>query len=128
MKSKFVVIFLWSLILIAVQMGLLFSPGLEYSTAADEPDLVLGQILDRMEAQYTGKSFKAEFAQETTLKAMDITDFATGKMFVRYPGMMRWEYDKPEKHTIYSYVPRCDDILGHNHFFIWNGLFTKSIF
>ena len=99
-KSKVVVYFFWSLILIAAQMGLLLLPGCEFSAAADEPDLALGQILDRMEAHYTDKSFKAEFAQESTLKAMDITDFATGKMYVRYPGMMRWEYDKPEKQVI----------------------------
>ena len=67
---------------------------------AAEPDLTLEQILDRLEQHYTNKSFTAEFGQESTLKAMDITDFATGKMYVRYPGMMRWEYDKPEKQVI----------------------------
>ena len=113
-KSKVVVYFFWSLILIAATMGLLLSPGCEISAAADEPDLALGQILDRMEAHYTDKSFKAEFAQESTLKAMDITDFATGKMYVRYPGMMRWEYEKPEKQVIITdakklWIYRPDD-------------------
>jgi outer membrane lipoprotein carrier protein len=31
---------------------------------------------------------------------MDITDFAKGMIYVRYPGMMRWEYEKPEKQVI----------------------------
>jgi outer membrane lipoprotein carrier protein len=31
---------------------------------------------------------------------MEIVDFAAGKIFVRYPGMMRWEYEKPEKQII----------------------------
>ena len=68
--------------------------------SAAESNLTLEQILDRIEKLYTDRSFKAEFAQESTLKAMDITDFASGKMFVRYPGMMRWEYEKPEKQAI----------------------------
>ena len=86
--------------LTAIVLGLIFSTGIEPKGAAAEADLELGQILDRMEAQYTDKSFKAEFAQESTLKAMDITDFAKGMMYVRYPGMMRWEYEKPEKQVI----------------------------
>ena len=73
----------------AIILGLLLSTGVGLKAAAAASDLKLEQILDRMEAQYTDKSFKAEFAQESTIKAMDITDFATGKMFVRYPGMMR---------------------------------------
>jgi outer membrane lipoprotein carrier protein len=77
-----------------------FSMNFALQAAAAGPDLKLEQILDRVEAQYTNKSFKAEFAQESTLKAMDITDFAAGMMYVRYPGMMRWEYEKPEKQVI----------------------------
>jgi len=85
---------------IAIIWGLLFSTGIAPAAAAAESELALEQILDRMEAHYTDKSFTAEFAQESTLKAMDITDFATGRMYVRYPGMMRWEYEKPEKQVI----------------------------
>ena len=77
-----------------------FSMNFALKAVAAESDLKLEQILDRMEAQYTNKSFKAEFSQESTLKAMDITDFAAGRMYVRYPGMMRWEYEKPEKQVI----------------------------
>ena len=85
---------------LAVILALMLSVSFAQKAAAAESDLKLEQILDRMEAQYTDKSFKAEFTQESTIKAMDITDFATGRMYVRYPGMMRWEYDKPEKQVI----------------------------
>jgi len=64
---------------------------------AAAPDLRLEQILDRIEKRYAGKGFKADFIQETTEKAMGISDFATGKVYVRFPGKMRWEYEKPEK-------------------------------
>ena len=72
---------------------------INFSYAA-ESELTLEQILDRVERHYTGKSFQANFIQESTIKAMDIVDSASGKIFVRYPGMMRWEYEKPEKQTI----------------------------
>jgi outer membrane lipoprotein carrier protein len=72
---------------------------INFSYAA-ESELTLEQILDRVEKHYTGKSFQANFIQESTIKAMDIVDFASGKIFVRYPGMMRWDYEKPEKQTI----------------------------
>ena len=76
------------------------SSPLRLAALAAESDLGLEQILDRMEKHYAGNSFKAEFVQESTVKAMEITDFATGKIFVRYPGKMRWEYEKPEKQII----------------------------
>ena len=80
---------------------LLFCIFINFSYAADaKSELTLEQILDRVEKHYTGKSFQANFIQESTIKAMEIVDFASGKIFVRYPGMMRWEYEKPEKQTI----------------------------
>ncbi len=85
---------------------------------AAELDLTLEQILDRVEKHYTAKSFKAEFIQESTLKAMEITDFASGEIFVRYPGMMRWVYEKPEKqiiitdgHKLWIYRPLDDQVM-----------------
>jgi outer membrane lipoprotein carrier protein len=67
---------------------------------ATESELTLEQILDRVEKHYTDKSFQADFIQQSTIKAMDIVDRASGKTYVRYPGMMRWEYEKPDKQTI----------------------------
>ena len=98
MKIKIIKILLWVLIWSA--MTLLVSPELRLTALAAESDLPLEQILDRMEKHYTGNNFRAEFIQESTVKAMEITDFASGKMFVRYPGKMRWEYEKPEKQII----------------------------
>jgi outer membrane lipoprotein carrier protein len=100
MKSKAAAIFLWPLFLIAIHLGLILPAGFALRASAAESDLTLEQILDRMETHYANNNFKAEFVQESTLKAMEITDFATGKIFVRYPGMMRWEYEKPEKQII----------------------------
>ena len=102
MKSPAAVQYLPILTIFAISLGLITLPIFTLTAAAAESDLNLEQILDRMEAQYTNNSFKAEFAQESTLKAMDISDFASGKIFVRYPGMMRWEYDELNLKRMYS--------------------------
>jgi len=67
---------------------------------AGEKPLSLNEIMDRVEKKYDVVDFSSYFIQESTLKAMDITDVASGSIFVKRPGMMRWEYDKPDKQTI----------------------------
>lgn len=91
--------------------------AVSFSYAA-ESELTLEQILNRVEKHYTGKSFQAEFIQESTIKAMDIVDFASGNIFVRYPGMMRWEYGKPETqiiitdgHKLWIYRPSDNQVM-----------------
>jgi outer membrane lipoprotein carrier protein len=114
MKLKFLIVIFWSLAISAVQMWPLESGFFRCRAFAAGSDPTLEQILEHVEKRYTNKSFEAEFAQESTLKAMDITDFASGKIFVRYPGMMRWEYEKPEKQIIVTdghklWIYRPDD-------------------
>ena len=100
MGFKNSIILFWFLIIIQPCIQLLPFQNIGTFASAAETSLTLEQILDRVEAHYTDKSFEAKFMQESTLKAMDITDFASGKIFVRYPGKMRWEYMKPEKQII----------------------------
>jgi len=99
--------------------GLILIPfiAVNFSYAA-EPEFTLEQILDRVEKHYTGRSFQAQFIQESTIKAMDIVDFASGNIFVRYPGMMRWEYEKPETqiiitdgHKLWIYRPSDNQVM-----------------
>ena len=98
MKVKTIKIIILALLWSAIP--LLLSSELRLSAQAADSDLTLEQILDRLEKHYTGNNFKAEFIQESTVEAMAITDFASGKIFVRYPGKMRWEYEKPERQII----------------------------
>ena len=67
---------------------------------ASEKMLSLSEIMNKVEKRYDVPDFSAYFVQESTLKAMDITDVASGSIFVKRPGMMRWEYDKPDRQTI----------------------------
>ncbi|MBT8357030.1 MAG: outer membrane lipoprotein carrier protein LolA [Desulfobacterales bacterium] len=67
---------------------------------ANEKMLTLNEIMDKVEKKYDVVDFSSYFIQESTMKAMDITDVASGTIFVKRPGMMRWEYDKPDRQTI----------------------------
>lgn len=57
-------------------------------------------ILDGIEKRYAGKGFSAGFFQESMLKAMQISDTAEGRLIVKRPDKMRWEYTLPDKQTI----------------------------
>jgi outer membrane lipoprotein carrier protein len=70
------------------------------NSIASEKMLSLSEIMDKVEKRYDIPDFSAYFIQEATLKAMDISDVASGSIFVKRPGMMRWEYDKPDRQTI----------------------------
>jgi len=72
--------------------------GVQIATAGSNPSL--DQILEGMEKRYANSKISAKFLQESTIKAMEITDFASGRVYVRHPGMMRWEYEKPDKQVI----------------------------
>jgi len=69
------------------------------STAAS---LSLDEILRRVEKRYSVSGFSARFFQASTLKAMNIKDTANGRIYVKRPGKMRWEYEEPEKQVIIS--------------------------
>ena len=98
MKTKTILLIIWALVWSSLPLGM--PSGLPLNALAAESDLTLEQILDRMEKHYAGSSFTANFVQESTVRAMEITDFASGKIFVRHPGKMRWDYEKPEQQVI----------------------------
>ena len=70
--------------------------------AADSLDMLIEQI----ERRYDVAGFTADFRQISTIKAMDITDEAKGKIYVRKPEMMRWEYETPDPQLIITNADR----------------------
>jgi outer membrane lipoprotein carrier protein len=73
------------------------------SNTAPRPDdmsLSLDEIITHVEKRYSVAGFSAQFSQTSTIKAMDITDSASGTAFFKRPGKMRWEYDTPERQVI----------------------------
>ena len=60
----------------------------------------LDTILDGIEKTYTNRSFSVVYEQTSWLKAIDITEKASGRAYFSHPGKMRWEYLKPQQHQI----------------------------
>lgn len=70
------------------------------SSLASDADETIEKIISGVESRYNIPGFSADFEQESILKAMDVTDKASGRLMVRQPGKMRWEYVTPEPQTI----------------------------
>jgi outer membrane lipoprotein carrier protein len=62
--------------------------------------LDLEAIIRGIEQRYAGSGFSATFFQESMLKAMQISDTAEGRLTVKRPGKMRWEYTLPDEQVI----------------------------
>jgi len=73
--------------------------GVVSAAAGDQP-VSLETILKGIETRYAGKGFSVAFFQESMLKAMQISDTAEGRLTVKKPGKMRWEYILPDPQTI----------------------------
>lgn len=97
--------------------------------AAGESDSTLAEVMDGVEGRYLTTGFSARFVQISTIKAMDISDTATGKIFVKPPGKMRWVYESPDPQVIVSdgkslWIYRPDDnqvMTGKSPSFFGNG-------
>ena len=89
--------YLKHLVLIILMMAIPVSASTEETAL---PSLSVDEILERVEKIYTASRFSASFIQTSTIKAMEITDSASGKLYVQYPGKMKWEYLKPESQII----------------------------
>jgi len=73
------------------------------SKAASAPDatlLSLNKLIDKVEKHYSVSGFIADFSQTSSIKAMEITDSASGRAFFKRPGKMRWEYETPDRQMI----------------------------
>jgi outer membrane lipoprotein carrier protein len=70
------------------------------ATVPPNRDFDLEEVLARIEKRYSGPGFSALFIQASTIKAMGITDTASGRIFIKRPDKMRWEYETPERQTI----------------------------
>jgi outer membrane lipoprotein carrier protein len=74
--------------------------GLAQPRPAAAADPTIDTIIAGVEARYNVPGFTADFDQESILKAMAVTDTASGRLMVRQPGKMRWEYLVPDPQTI----------------------------
>ena len=89
------------IVAVMIALVVIFAVGLmrPHLTAATDKS-VIDTIIAGVETRYNVAGFTADFDQESILKAMAVTDTASGRLMVRQPGKMRWEYLLPEPQTI----------------------------
>ena len=74
----------------------LWTTAVAQTESTEELDPLVDEILSKVETRYASSAFSARFEIESTLKAMQVTDTASGRLLVQYPGKMRWEYETPD--------------------------------
>jgi outer membrane lipoprotein carrier protein len=89
-----------SIVISGVIFALILIGGPARSVSAAEADKTIDTIIAGLESRYNVAGFTADFEQESILKAMAVTDTASGRLMVRQPGKMRWEYLVPDPQTI----------------------------
>jgi outer membrane lipoprotein carrier protein len=74
-----------------------------YSAPADRtgPASGLDDLIARVQERYDRtRHLRAHFRQETRLHGFDQVQTGEGQVWILKPGMMRWDYTKPERQTI----------------------------
>jgi outer membrane lipoprotein carrier protein len=105
--------------LFLVLLACLYALAFGSFTANAQPSAPkLEDIIAGVEKRYSGSGFFARFNQTSTLKEMGITDNASGSVYVKHPGMMRWEYEKPDRQifttdsqTLWIYRPEDNQVM-----------------
>ena len=89
------------------------------STAQAGEALGLDELVARVQARYDRtQHLHAQFRQETRLHGFDQVQTGAGEVWILKPGMMRWDYTKPEPQTIIAngdslwiYLPRDRQVI-----------------
>lgn len=65
------------------------------------PAAELKDVVDNLQQRHEKiKDYQADFSQEAVLKLGQTTEKAVGKVYIKKPDMMRWDYDKPRRQQI----------------------------
>lgn len=79
----------------------------------------LEMVVSRLQDNYKEiKDYRASFVQEAKIKGYPRAQRSSGEVFYKKPGMMRWNYDKPESQEIvtdgkvlWMYTPSLDQVM-----------------
>ena len=114
MKFKIIISILCTLLFFETRIALCKDSFSALNLSSQESSLSLDEVISKVEERYDVPGFMARFSQESTIKDMNITDTAFGKISVKNPCMMRWEYEKPDRQIIITdgkklWIYRPDD-------------------
>jgi outer membrane lipoprotein carrier protein len=100
MTFKRVLFFLFLLLFFDGQVAVASDLSPRTASAPDASRLSLDEVIKKVEKHYSVSGFTAHFSQTSTIKAMEITDSASGRAFFKRSGKMRWEYETPDRQLI----------------------------
>ena len=100
MKFKLTVWLVFVFLFFCGSAGLYQNVSAQPPSPVEDSRLSLDDIIEKIEKRYSVPGFSAQFFQTSTIKAMEITDNASGKAFFKRPGKMRWEYETPDRQII----------------------------
>ena len=100
---------------IVIGCVLVVVPALAQAKASSE----LGALVDRVDAQYAQiTDFQADFVQETRIQGFDTPIRSSGRVYLKKPGRLRWDYITPSVEHIYvhqdelaMYVPAHNQVI-----------------
>lgn len=115
-RSRRMVIVLCTLSLVLLGQGLLSGPSLaQEDKAVQEIKAVVKKIQARYEQT---KDLQADFAQKTRVEGFATPITSSGRLFLKRPGRLRWDYVEPSREEIYvnqddvkMYVPEHSQVL-----------------
>lgn len=85
-------------VLLVLVLGLLGGLGCGEGASASLP---LPELIARVQARYDRtRHLHARFQQETRQQGFDQPQRGEGQVWILKPGMMRWDYTKPERQTV----------------------------
>ncbi len=96
---------------------LLLVAGAQAPGARERPSLAA--IIERVDARYSGlRDFEARFTQRYLRRALAKTLEERGRLYIKRPGRMRWEYESPERklfvsdgNKTYFYLPEERQVI-----------------
>ncbi|GAC1337777.1 MAG: hypothetical protein NVSMB23_04710 [Myxococcales bacterium] len=91
------------------------------AAAKDDKGRALAHRIQRSYAR--AKDFSARFAQTYTYAALGRSKESTGRVMVKKPGLLRWEYESPDKKLLvvdgkafWQWVPDDNQVMVNRHF------------
>ena len=100
MQFKRILFLLFVFLFFHGQMALASNLSSKTASTSDASRLSLDEVIKKVETHYSVSGFFAYFSQTSTIKAMEITDSASGRAFFKRSGKMRWEYETPDRQMI----------------------------
>ena len=87
--------------------------------AKDQIDKQVRDLVSRVDAQYARtKDFQADFVQETRIEGFETPLMSSGRVYIKKPGRLRWDFLEPSLEQIYvhgdqmeMYVPEHQQIV-----------------